>query len=163
MIIWLIGLSGSGKTTTGNLVYKKLKKKNRSVVFIDGDDIRKLWNDNLGYTLKEREKNASRVSNFCKFLDSQGIDVVASILSNFPKWQKWNRKNFSHYFQVYLDVPINILKKRDTKGIYSNNNKNIVGVDIKFNPPYKSDLHIKYSPENSALNVAETILIKLLK
>ena len=65
----------------------------------------------MGYTLKEREKNASRVSNFCKFLDSQGIDVVASILSNFPKWQKWNRENFSHYFQVYLDVPINILKK----------------------------------------------------
>ena len=124
--------------------------------------------ENFGTTIwvthSWKEKNASRVSNFCKFLDSQGIDVVASILSNFPKWQKWNRENFSHYFQVYLDVPINILKKRDTKGIYSNNNKkNIVGVDIKFNPPYKSDLHIKYNPENSALNVAETILRKLLK
>ena len=103
---WLIGFREDN-----NRNFSIQKIKNRSVVFIDGDDIRKLWNDNLGYTLKEREKNASRVSNFCKFLDSQGIDVVASILSNFPKWQKWNRENFSHYFQVYLDVPINILKK----------------------------------------------------
>ena len=78
-----------------------------------------MWGDNLGYEIEDREKNAIRISKLCKFLDQQNINVVAAVLSNFPKWQRWNRNNFTSYKEIFLDTPIELLKKRDSKKIYS--------------------------------------------
>ena len=112
MIIWLIGLSGSGKTSVGKILYNKLSKS-KPYVFVDGDQVRQMWGDNLGYEIEDREKNAIRISKLCKFLDQQNINVVAAVLSNFPKWQSWNRNNFTSYKEIFLDTPIELLKKRD--------------------------------------------------
>ena len=145
MIVWLIGLSGSGKTSVGKILYNKLSKS-KPYVFVDGDQVRQMWGDDLGYEIKDREKNAIRISKLCKFLDQQNINVVAAVLSNFPKWQSWNRNNFSSYKEIFLDTPIELLKKRDSKKIYSRAKsgklKNVVGIDIEFTPPRNCDLKI---------------------
>ena len=60
MIIWLIGLSGSGKTSVGKVLYNKLSKS-EPFVFLDGDQVREMWGDNLGYDVEDREKNAIRI------------------------------------------------------------------------------------------------------
>ena len=134
-------MSGAGKTTLGKLVYNELKPENKNLVYLDGDDLRRVWKAESNYSLKSRKVNASRISNLCKLLDSQGIHVIASVLSVFPEWQKWNRENFSSYFQIYLKVPLHVLKSRDTKGLYSQkNSSDVVGVDIDFPEPYQSDL-----------------------
>ena len=82
----------------------------------------------------------------CKFLDQQNINVVAAVLSNYPKWQNWNRNNFTSYKEIFLDTPIELLKKRDSKKIYSRAKsgklKNVVGIDIEFTPPRNYDLKI---------------------
>jgi len=146
MVIWLIGLSGSGKSTIGAIVYKKLKKKYKNTVWLDGDKVRKIYSDNLGFTIKDREKNAERLSKLSKFLSDQKINVVGSILSNYPKWQKWNKKNIKDYKQIYIKVSLKNLLLRDKKNLYKNaiskKKCNVVGIDIKFNEPKNTDLII---------------------
>ena len=118
MVIWLIGLSSSGKTTIAKEIIKLLKKQNKSSILVDGDEGRKVWGDDLGHDILSREINAGRLSRLCQVLDQQNVEVVGAVLSLFPKWQNWNRKNFSQYYEVYLDVPMHILEKRDPKLIY---------------------------------------------
>ena len=165
MVIWLIGLSGSGKSTICKYIFDQWKVNEPGLVFLDGDILRDVWGDQLGHSIEAREINAHRISNLCKVLDTQGISVVASVLSLFPEWQKWNRNNFSNYYEVFLDVPLSELKKRDPKGIYSKakngNMKNVVGIDIPFLAPPSPDLKLlkedfKQSPEK----LAELILQK---
>ena len=146
MIIWLIGMSNAGKTTIGREVYALLKKKGRNVVFFDGDIFREIMGNDLGHTIEDRKVNAWRISKLCKYLDSQGIDVVFAILSIFPDMQEWNRENIENYFEVYISVPYNILVERDSRGIYrralAGEIKNVVGVDIDFPEPINPDLII---------------------
>tara|TARA_B100000902_G_scaffold387589_1_gene431940 strand:+ start:107 stop:604 length:498 start_codon:yes stop_codon:yes gene_type:complete len=150
MVIWIIGLSGAGKTTLGKRVFEKLKPETPNLVYLDGDELRKVWKDEKDFSLESRRRNASRVSNLCKLLDKQNIHVIASVLSIFPEWQKWNRENFTNYFQVYLKVPLRILKERDTKGLYNQEYpKDIVGIDIEFPTPYMPDLTLESYGENS--------------
>lgn len=150
MVIWLTGLSGAGKTTLGRKVYSKIKKNYSNTVFIDGDEIREIFkHDKKGdYSLNERRKNAERICALCKWLDSQNINVVCCILSVFEDSRKWNRRNFSSYYEVYIKAPIEFLvKERDYKGIYkaasSGNMKNVVGIDLEFSEPANPDLVIE--------------------
>jgi adenylylsulfate kinase-like enzyme len=142
MIIWFTGLSGSGKTTFSKYLIKKLKKKNKKkVIHIDGDQFRLVFND-LKYSLKDRIKNAERVSKLVNFLNQSGnFIIIASILSISQKWLNWNKKNNKDYFQIFIDVPIHILKRRNIRNVYTK--KNVVGININFLKPKKNFLVIK--------------------
>ena len=67
-LLWITGLSGAGKTTIGEEVYKMLKKKKSNTVFLDGDIVREVLGNDLGHHLKDRKKNAIRISKMCEFL-----------------------------------------------------------------------------------------------
>lgn len=138
MVIWIIGLSGSGKTYLANNLFKKMKGKK---IFVDGDDVRKHITYNLKYSKKDREKNSQLISDLCKFLEIKGFTVICSILSIFKNHQKLNRKKFNDYFQIFINTDISKLKKRNIKKIYSKTN--VVGKSIRFPKPYKSDITIK--------------------
>lgn len=146
MIIWLIGLSGSGKTTIGKALYDRLKSSTSNLVFLDGDVFREILGNDLGFTYEDRQKNAARFSKFCKFMDEQKIHMICSVLSNYPDWQKWNRDNFGQYFEISIDISIETLLKRETKGLYKKaldaQIKDVVGVDIPYHKPIKPDLVI---------------------
>lgn len=146
MVIWLIGLSGVGKTVIGRELHNLLKAKRPNVVFIDGDMMREIMGNDLGYSLEDRRKNAWRICRFCKYLDSQGIDVVCGILSIFHETQQWNRNNIPHYFEVFIRVPIETLIQRDSKGLYrralAGEIHDVVGVDVDFPQPPNPDLII---------------------
>ena len=142
MIIWFKGISGVGKSTLGSYFFKFLKKKNKNFIYIDGDIFRKLFNNDLGYTLHDRNINASRLCNFIKFLQSQRINVIVAANLTSKKYQNWAKKNLRDYLSIYIESELSNLKKRDTKKIYKNK-KNIVGVNIKYDFPKNSDLYIK--------------------
>ncbi len=166
MVIWLIGLAGAGKTTIGREVVALLKERKSNVVFIDGDDFRTIMGDDLGHTIAAREMNAGRISRLCKHLDSQGIDVVCSVLSIFHQWQRWNRSNFSRYFEVYIRVPFETVVARDPKGLYkralAGEITDVVGVDIEFPPPEFPNLVIDNDgPLESLTEIARNIVDKV--
>jgi cytidine diphosphoramidate kinase len=146
MVIWLIGMSGAGKTAIGQEVTKLLKAKYPNTVFLDGDIVRNIMGNDLGHTIEDRKKNAWRICRLCSYLDHQKIHVVCGILSLFHETQKWNRENIPRYFEVYIRVPFEILLQRDAKGLYhrglAGEVKNVVGVDLEFPPPPMADLVI---------------------
>ena len=88
MVIWIIGLSGSGKSFLANKIYKNLNKKRKKVISIDGDEIRKYITYDLKYSIKDRRKNSKLISDFCKLLEKKGYIVICSILSIFKDHQK---------------------------------------------------------------------------
>ena len=147
MVIWLIGLSGSGKTTVGAHLYEILKPRHPNLVFLDGDVLREVWDDQLGHDMDGRQRNAGRISRLCQFLDRQNIHVIAAVLSIFAEWQAWNRAHYSRYFEIFLDVPFDVLKTRDSRGLYGKAErgeiKNVVGFDIDFPRPANPDLVIE--------------------
>lgn len=164
MIIWIIGMPGSGKTSIGSNLFVQLKKTHSNCVFIDGDDIRNIMMNDLGHSIDERKINANRIRNLCKHLDSQNINVICSILSLFEEDRAWNRLNYQEYFEVYLDVPIEIIKTRDQKGLYSlKDQQNVVGQDIKFNPPQNPDLIIESYENHTTISGATKLILKHIK
>jgi len=146
MIIWLIGMSGTGKTTIGRELWQNLRDESHPTVFLDGDILRDVWGDSLGYTVEARAKNAHRISHLCRMLDVQGFNVVACVLSIFPEWLNWNREHFSNYFEVFIDTPLEVLETLDDKGLYAKARRgelsNVVGIDIPFPVPACPDLAI---------------------
>lgn len=145
MVVWLIGLSGAGKTTLSRLIYQRLKPSAPNLVLLDGDVMRELFPD-LDHSLEGRRRNAERLSRLSRFLSEQGIHVIAAVLSIFPEWQRWNREHIENYTQVYLRADLARLTARDSKGLYRRAEegelKNVVGVDLPFPEPYQSDLEI---------------------
>lgn len=162
MIIWLIGKSNVGKSTIGKYLKDKLEEKYPNTIFIDGDIFRGIMGNDLGHTKEDRYKNAKRIEEFCVYMDSQKVNVVFALLSIFPDVQKSIRNRVENYYQVYLKASDETLKSRDDRGVYSNK-KNIVGIDIDFPEPYKSDLIIEndvndgFVPDEIANKIAENI------
>ncbi|UFH48258.1 adenylyl-sulfate kinase [Pseudomonas sp. KNUC1026] len=147
MVIWLVGLSGAGKTTLGRALYAGLKAERPQTVFVDGDEIRALFRHDQradAYTLAGRRVNAERIQALCGWLDSQGIDVVCCILSVFEDVSEQNRERFSAYREVFVDVPLATLIDRDDKQLYQSalrgEREHVVGVDIDYRPPQAPDL-----------------------
>ena len=161
MVIWLIGMSGAGKTAIGSEIYSKIKSKSPNTVFLDGDSFRSIMGDDIGHTLADRKKNADRMCRICKFLDSQDIHVVCAILSLFHESQTWNRENIDNYYEVYIEVSMDILIQRDPKGLYKKamrgELKDFVGYDIKFPEPANPDLIINNEGDKGIEEVAEEI------
>ena len=119
MVIWITGLAGAGKTTIGREVSNLINTRKPNTVFLDGEDIRAIMGDDLGFTVEDRRFNAWRICRLCQYLDGQGIDVICATLSIFPEHQEWNRQNYSQYFEIYVEVPMDELVARDKKNLYS--------------------------------------------
>lgn len=101
-VYWFTGLSGSGKTTIGKLFYKELTDMNCSVAFLDGDEMRWVFGNDLGYTLEERKKSAMRNARLCKLLSDQGLDIVCCTISMFDSVRDWNKKHIPGYVEIYV-------------------------------------------------------------
>jgi len=147
VVIWITGISGSGKSTFGKYFFKKFKKSKKNTIFFDGDEFRKIFLDDIKYTLKDRDKNASRLTSLVKYLSDQKINITISANITSQRFRNWCRKNIKNYFEVFIDVPMEILFKRDYKKLYKKalekKIKNVVGVDIKFLKPTNPDFIIK--------------------
>lgn len=143
-VYWITGLSGAGKTTIGQLFYQRLKSKYPNTVFLDGDSLRSVFGNDLGYMEEDRKKCAMRYSRLCSMLQQQEINVVICTISMFDSIRDWNRKYIGGYREVYVKVSMDVLRKRDQKGLYSSSEKGIeteiAGIQVKIEEPKNPDL-----------------------
>lgn len=146
-LYWITGLAGAGKTTIGREIYTLLKQKKDNLVFLDGDILRPVLGDIFGYSYEERLRCAQQYSRICKMLTDQGLDVIICTISMYSVVRKWNRDNFEHYFEVFVDTPMEILQSRNKKNLYRKTvdaeEKQVAGVSFEVELPESPDFIIK--------------------
>ena len=160
-VIWLTGISGSGKTTLGERLKEELGKKYGHVEFIDGDLVREFFENDLGYTRKERIFNVKRIAFAAMLVAKNGTNVVVANIAPYYEVRDFIRKHIKNYIQIYLEANIGICKERDIKGIYNQVKvgkiKNVVGVDDVYDEPRKPDLIVDTQNENIEQNFEKII------
>lgn len=142
MIIWLIGISGAGKTTIGLKLKEYFDKINKKNYLLDGDEVRELFNNDLGYSNYDREANIKRIILGAHILDRNDIIGIICNISPFERLRKLSREKIVGYNEIYLKKILIKSINNDIKNIYADNlgKTEIVGVDINFDDPQNSDL-----------------------
>lgn len=162
ILYWITGLSGAGKTTIGNALYYKLRQNKSNIIILDGDILKNLVGDSLGYSREDRKKRAYYYSNLCKTLTDQGISVVICTIAMFDEVRTWNRKNVEKYVEVFLRVKKETLVARDRKNLYSRQAsgkiKNIAGVDQDVEFPKNPDIVIDNDGMISVADIVDQII-----
>jgi adenylylsulfate kinase len=155
-VYFFTGLSGAGKTTIGGLFYRRLKARKDNVVLLDGDQLRPVFCEDMGYTDEDRLKAAWRAFRVCRMLSNQGIDVVCCSISMYSEVRRWNRSNIDNYKEIYIRARKETLLRRNQKGLYTSG-KNVVGMDLPFDEPKSPDITI----ENDGAETPESIVSAL--
>ena len=150
MVVWLIGVSGAGKTTLGNKLEAYYRAAGVKSFILDGDLVRDFYDNDLGYSKGDRIANIKRIMLSAYVLEKNGIVPIICNISPFEELRCFARNKFEEYHEIYLDKNINIAQANDVKDVYKNNlNKtDIVGVDMIFEEPKFSDLIIKVDNES---------------
>ena len=156
-VIWLTGISGAGKTTLALALVADLKAKGVSVELLDGDIVRDFFENDLGYTRKERILNVKRIAFAAKLLADHGVCAVVANIAPFFEVRDFIRKKLPHYTQVYVKVSVDGARKRDVKGHYKKSSDgkltDLIGVDDGYDEPRRADLVL----DTEALSQAEAV------
>ena len=148
-VLWLTGLSGSGKTTIARAIELALNRHGHLTQVLDGDNIRSGINNNLGFTEEDRLENIRRIAEVSKLFLNCGIITINSFISPTREIRHMamdiiGREDF---IEVYINAPLHVCEQRDTKGLYKKARKgeikNFTGIDSPFEPPVNPDVEIK--------------------
>ena len=152
-IIWLTGLSGSGKTTIANKLKEKFCNLGLLCYVLDGDVLRKGLNFDLDLSPDGRKENIRRAFEVANLMADAGITVICSFISPYAETR--NRfKNICRFpfYEVFVNCPIEECIKRDPKGLYANFNAGIIkgmtGIDAPYEAPEASDLIVNTHIDN---------------
>lgn len=161
-ILWITGLSAAGKTTIATAVTHELRSLSFPTVLIDGDLVRECLDVKTLNTREDRYKLAFSYARLAKMIASQGIYVVVGVIALFKEIHIWNRENIPGYFEVFLNVPLEELRRRDPKGLYKRYDdgeiKNIAGLDVPVDFPKDPHLQIDYHPDFTAELITKKVL-----
>ena len=148
-VIWLTGLSGSGKSTIANGVERRLHSLGMHSYVLDGDNLRLGLNADLGFTPQDRAENVRRISEVAKVLVDAGLIVLVAVISPFEADRQRAKSLFDEgeFLEVFVDTPVEICTDRDPKGLYKKANKgeipNFTGIGQGYETPKNPDLHLK--------------------
>ncbi len=170
-VIWITGLSGSGKTTLAKELLCGLKRNNRNAksILLDGDDLRIILDrrdrKSIDYSLDSRLELSMRYCKLCKYLSEQDFTVIVATISMFRQVYEWNRKNLPRYYEIYLKTPIEELKRRNNKSIYSDFEEgllsNVAGLDLPIDEPNEAHMVLNFREGQSTRLLAEKLLIEI--
>ena len=148
-VLWMTGLSGSGKTTIAIALEKELNKKGYLTQVLDGDNIRSGINSNLGFSEADRMENIRRIAEVSKLFLNCGIITICCFVSPTKAIRQTAKKIIGEndFIEVFVNTPLEICEKRDVKGLYAKARKGEVkdftGISAPFEAPEKADIDVK--------------------
>ncbi len=157
-VYWITGLSGAGKTAIGRQLYDRMREQYANLVFLDGDTLREVFGNDLGYTRDERIKCAMRYARLCRMFQEQGLNVLCCTISMFDCVRSWNRNNIQNYREIYIKVSMKELARRNQKGLYASKTENIAGIQVAIEEPTNSDLILENEGSQSVTEMAELVI-----
>ncbi|MDF2900823.1 MAG: sulfate adenylate transferase, subunit 1/adenylylsulfate kinase cysN/C [Phenylobacterium sp.] len=162
-VVWLTGLSGSGKSTIANLVEKRLHADGRHTYLLDGDNVRHGLNKDLGFTDEDRVENIRRVAEVARLMVDAGLIVLVSFISPFRAERRLARdlQAEGDFVEVYVNTPLEVAEQRDVKGLYKKARagelKNFTGIDSPYEPPENAEITVD-TTAMTATEAAERIV-----
>ena len=162
-VVWLTGLSGSGKTTIALQLEKELYKLGFLVQILDGDNIRAGINNNLSFSEGDRTENIRRIAEVSKLFLNCGIITINCFVSPTIKMRQIAKKIIGkeNYYEIFINADLETCEKRDVKGLYKKARngeiKNFTGIDSEYEKPNNPSLEVN----TSQLSIDQSIEIIL--
>lgn len=138
--VWITGLPACGKSTITGCLKKMLAERGIEVEVLESDALRKILGG--GYGEADREAFYQRMVWIGTLLLRHGVSVIFDATANRRKYRDAARHRIARYFEVFVDVPLEVCMKRDPKGIYRNAATDVPGVHTPYERPEKPDLII---------------------
>ncbi|XP_050133250.1 adenylyl-sulfate kinase 3-like isoform X4 [Malus sylvestris] len=165
-VIWITGLSGSGKSTVACALSQGLHMRGKLTYILDGDNVRHGLNRDLSFKAEDRAENIRRIAEVAKLFADAGIICIASLISPYRKDRDACRALFPEgdFIEVYMDVPLHVCENRDPKGLYklarAGKIKSFTGVDDPYEPPLKCEIVLQQKGGDcvSPGEMAETVI-----
>jgi adenylylsulfate kinase len=156
-VVWIEGLPAAGKTTLSKALAQQLRATGRKVEILDGDEVRHMFSPELGYSRKDREFHARRVSYVARMLARNGVAVLVAMITPYETSRQAARAGVGDRFaEVWLNCPVEVCRARDTKGLYERSRtggvSRLTGVDDPFEEPLNPDLVV----DTAHLDVAQS-------
>lgn len=170
MMLWLTGLSGSGKSTVAIALERELHRRGLLCRILDGDNIRSGINNNLGFSEEDRIENIRRIAEIGKLFVDTGIITIAAFISpnNDLRQMAAQIIGSEDFIEIFISTPLEECEKRDVKGLYAKARrgeiKNFTGISAPFEAPEHPALSLdtsKMSLEESVRSLLELILPKV--
>jgi adenylyl-sulfate kinase len=145
-VVWLTGLSGSGKSTIANLVEGWLALRGCHTYLLDGDNVRHGLNKDLGFTAVDRVENIRRVGEVARLFVDAGVIVLCSFISPFRAEREAVRSllDSGEFIEIHVTAPLEVCEARDPKGLYAKCRAgqlpNFTGIDSPYEAPDSADL-----------------------
>lgn len=166
ILIWLTGLSGSGKSTIANRLEQLLHSKGVSTYLLDGDNVRLGLNKGLTFSSEDRKENIRRIGEVGKLMLDAGLVVISAFVSPFAEDRDGVRDLLKEgeFFEVFVHCPVEVCAQRDVKGLYEKALKgeisNFTGVSAPFEEPINPELIVH--THNESLEESVNKILNLL-
>ena len=168
VVLWLTGLSGSGKSTIANEVAYELHKMGKLAYVLDGDNIRHGLNKDLGFSPDDRNENIRRISEVAKLFADSGIIAITAFISPYKQYRNFCRQLVGpgRFFEIYAKASIETCERRDTKGLYKKAKEGLIkdftGINAPYEEPERPELVLDTNKE-TVEESAEKVLTILKK
>jgi len=168
-VLWLTGLSGSGKSTIANIVERQLHALGARTYLLDGDNVRHGLSKDLGFTDADRVENIRRIGEVARLMVDAGLIVLTAFISPFRSERRLARGMVAdgEFFEIFVDTPLDVVERRDPKGLYKKARrgelKNFTGIDSPYEVPETPELHVdttSQSPEESATAIVQALVAR---
>jgi bifunctional enzyme CysN/CysC len=147
-VLWFTGLSGAGKSTIANLLEMRLHALGRHTYLLDGDNVRKGLNKDLGFTAEDRVENIRRIAEVAALMADAGLIVLTAFISPFRNERRMARALVpeGEFLEIFVDTPLEVAERRDSKGLYRKARRgelaNFTGIDSPYEAPEDADVRI---------------------